>query len=127
MRQDLGIQTHRNTFYALRQKERELDRHMNRLVLTSVIGLHPLSCLGIKNRLEGELRKPRLNITGSRSSIAGKDVSPVTLTINEQIFLPELNESITDRGIAVRMVLHGLADDIGNLVVLAVIDRLHGM
>ena len=100
---------------------------MDGFILTSVIGLHPFGGFRIENSLEGELGETRFYITRGCRSIAGEDVSPVTLTINEQIFLTELNERIADRGITMRVVLHGLTDDVSNLVILAVIDRLHGM
>ena len=127
MRKDLGIQTYRDTFHALRQQQRELDRQMNRLVFATVVTLHPLGRLGVENGLEGELGESCLNITGRSGTVSGEDIAPVTLTVYQQVFLTQLNERIADRGIAVRVVLHGLTDDIGYLVVLAVIDRLHGM
>ena len=127
MRQYLRVQTNRYTFYTLGQQQRELNRQMNRLVFTSVVGLHPLGRLRIKDRLQRKLRETRLNITRSCGAIPRKDVSPVTLAINQQIFLPQLDECIADRSIAVRVVLHCLADDIGYLVVLPVVHRLHGM
>ena len=127
MRQDLRVQTDRDTLHTLSKEQRELNRQMNRLVLTTVIGLHPLGGLGIEDCLQRELGEARLNITRSRSSIACEDVSPVTLTVNEQIFLAELDECVSDRSITVRVVLHGLTDDVRHLVVLTVIHLLHSM
>ena len=100
---------------------------MNRLILTAVITLHPFGRLGVEDGLEGELTESRFDVTRRRSPISGEDVSPVSLTIDKQIFLAKLHQGIADRSISVRVVLHGLTDDVGNLVILAVINRLHGM
>ena len=100
---------------------------MNGFILTSVIGLHPLGGLGIKDRLKGEFGEARLYITWSRSAISGKDISPVSLAINKQIFLTQLNECVTDGSITVRVILHSLTDDVRHLVELTVIDALHGV
>ena len=60
---------------------------MNRLVLTAVVTLHPLCGLVVKDRIECEFRQPRLDITGSRRTVAGKDIAPVTLAVDQQVFL----------------------------------------
>ena len=127
MRQYLGIQSDRNTFHALRQQQRELNRQVNRFVLTAVIRLHPLGSLGIKNGLQRKLGQPCLDITRSCRAITRQYISPVSLAINEQILLAELNKGITDRSITVRVILHSLTNDVRHLVVLAVIHRLHGV
>ena len=51
-----------------------------------------------------------------RKEVASQDWAPA-----------QLDECVPDGGISMRVILHGLTDDIGNLVILAVIDRLHGM
>ena len=100
---------------------------MDRLVLAAVVGFHPFRGLGIEDRLKRELTQPRLDITGSGSSVSRQDITPVSLAIDQQVLLTQLHQGITDGGIAMRVVLHGLTDDVGYLVVLAVIDRLHRM
>ena len=127
MRQDLGVQTDRNTLHALRQQQRELNRQMDRLVLTAVVTLHPFRGLGVKYCLQGKLTQPRLDVTRSGGSITRQNISPVSLAVNEQIFLAQLHQRVTNRRIAVRVVLHRLTDDVRHLVVLAVIYRLHRM
>ena len=125
MGQDLGVQTHRNTLYALRQQQRELHRQMDRLVLAAVIGFHPLGGLGIEGRLQGEFGEARLYITRCGGSVTGKYIPPVTLAVNEQVFLAQLDQRVADRGITVRVILHSLTDDVRHLVVLAVIHGFH--
>ena len=100
---------------------------MDRLVLTAVVTLHPFRRLGVKHRLQGKLTQSCLNVTRSGGTVTGQDVSPVSLAVNEQIFLAQLHQRVTNRRIAVRVVLHRLSDDVRHLVVLAVIHRLHRM
>ena len=127
MRQDLRVQTYGDTFYALRQQQRELNRQVNRFVLTAVVTLHPLGRLVVKDRLEGKFRQSCLDITGSCRTVTGEDITPVTLAINQQIFLTQLHERIADRRIAVRVVLHRLTDDISYFVELPVVYALHSV
>ncbi len=127
MRQYLGVQSDGNTLYALCEQQGEFDRQVDRFFLTTVVRQHPLRSLGVEYRLQGELRQPSLDITGSSGTIAGQDIAPVTLAIDQQVFLSQLHQRIADRGIAVGVILHGLTDNVGHLVHLAVVHALHGV
>ena len=100
---------------------------MYRFFLASVITEHPFGCFRIEDSFQCELAQACLNITRSRSAITSKDISPVSLTINQQVFLPELNECIANRSITMRVILHGLSNDIGHFVHFTVINTLHCM
>ena len=100
---------------------------MDRFVFTTIVGLHPLGRFGIEDRLECKLGEAGLDITRCSCAVSREDITPVTLAVNEQIFLTELDECVSDGRISVRVVLHRLADDVRHLVILAVIHRLHGM
>ena len=100
---------------------------MDRLVLTAIVGLHPLGRFGIEDRLECKFGEASLDITRCSCAVSCEDITPVTLAVNEQIFLTELDECVSDGRITVRVVLHRLADDVRHLVIFAVINRLHGM
>ena len=54
-------------------------------------------------------------------------VAPVTLTVDEQVFLPEGDERPEYGCISVRVELHCLSDDVGNLGQAPVIYPVHGM
>ena len=81
----------------------------------------------VKQHLMGKFGRPCLNVPGCCRTVAGKDVSPVSLAVDQQVFLAKLNKRITDGCIPVRMVFHRMADDVGHLVVTAVVKLLHGM
>ncbi len=125
--QDLRGQTHGDAVGTLRQQQRELDRKGHGLLVAAVVGAHPLGGLAVEHHVEGELRQPRLDVSARSRLVAREDVAPVALAVDQQVLLPELHQRVLDRGVAVGMVLHGLAHDVGHLVVAAVVDRLHGV
>ncbi len=127
MRKDLGIQADGDTLYTLRQQQRELDGQMHRLLFAAIVRQHPLRRFGIENCIKRKFTEACLDITRGGCAIARKDVAPVPLAIDEQVFLTQLHQGIANAGITVRVVLHGLPHDVGHLVHLAVIHALHGM
>ena len=59
--------------------------------------------------------------------VACEDIAPVSLGVHQQLLLPELHQGIADAGIAVRMELHGVAHDVGHLIISSVVHPLHGV
>ena len=127
VRQNLRRQTNGNTLGPLGQQQGEFHRQRHRLLLAAVVREFPLGRLGIEHHVEGKLREARLDVTGSGSRVAREDITPVSLTFDEQVLLPQLHQRIADRGVAVRVELHGMAHDIGHLVETPVVEQLHGV
>ena len=100
---------------------------MHRLLFAAIVRQHPLRRFGIEDRVERKLTEACLDITRGGCAIPRKDVAPVPLTIDKQVFLTQLHQGIANAGITVRVVLHSLAHDVRHLVHLAVIHALHGM
>ena len=125
--QNLRRQTHGNTFGPLGQQQGEFHRQGHRLLLAAVVGEFPLGCLGIEDDIEGKLREARLDVTGSGGRVAREDITPVSLAFDQQVLLPQLHQRVADRGVAVRVELHGVTHDIGHLVEAPVVEQLHGM
>ncbi len=95
--------------------------------VTAVIGKFPCCGTGIENHFKGKFGKSGFDIPRCCSAVSGENIAPVALGIDQQVFLSQLHQGISDGGIPMRMVLHGLADDIGNLVVPAILNLPHGM
>src|SRR5574344_11707 len=127
MRKYLGRQSHGNSFCTLCQQQRKLDRQRDRLLVTTIVRELPVCGLGIKYCIHSKLTKPCLYISGSSSTVARKDVTPVTLAVNEQILLSQLHQGIADGGITMRMELHGMSHDVRHLIVAPVVHALHGV
>jgi hypothetical protein len=62
-----------------------------------------------------QFRQPAFDVTRSGRGIAGMDVAEVPLALDEITLVRQHHERIADRGIAVRMVLHRVTDDVGDL------------
>ena len=125
--QDLRGQSHGDAVGALGQQQRELDGQRHRLLLAAVVREHPLGGLAVEDHVQREFRQPRLDVSARGGLVAREDVAPVALAVDQQVLLPQLHQRVLDRGVAVRMVLHGLAHDVGHLVVAPVVDGLHGV
>ena len=125
VRQNLRRQTDRDTVGTLRQQQREFHGKRHRLLVPSVVGKLPESRFRIEDRFQRKLGEARLYITRSRSTVTGEDITPVSLAVDQQVFLSELYQCITDRSIAVRMELHGMSDNVRHLVVASVVQPLH--
>ena len=125
--QYLARQAHGNAFCSLCQKQGELHGQGHRLLVASVITQFPFRSLGIEDHIQGELGQAGLNVTGRGCIVAGEDIAPVSLAVNEQFLLSQLYQSVLDTGIAMGMELHGVTHNVGHLVVATVIHALHGV
>ena len=124
---NLCAQTHGNAFCALGQQERELHGQGHGFAVAAIVGEFPLRSLGIEEHVEGKFRQAGLDVTRGSGRRAREDISPVTLAVDEQILLAQLHEGIADGCIAVGMELHGMAHDIGHLIVATIVQAFHGM
>ena len=59
--------------------------------------------------------------------VTSEDIAPVTLTVDEEVLLTHIDEGILDGHVAMWMVLHGVANNIGNLGETAIVGLLHGV
>ena len=125
MREDLGGHTDCDSLSTLSKQKRETDRKLSRLLVASVVGCHPVGDLRIEDDFLGEFAKAGLDVTGSGVAVTGEDVSPVSLTVDQEAFLSELHEGTQDGSVTVRVVLHRLSDDVRHLGVASVIHPVH--
>ena len=127
MGHNLGTQAHGDTFHALCQQQWKLHGQRGGLALAAVVAQLPLGGVGVEDDIEGKLAEASLDVAGRGGTVAGAHIAPVALGFDEQVLLAEVHHGIADAGIAVRVVLHGLADDVGHLVEAAVVHLLHSM
>ena len=127
MREYLGGHSDGDSLGALSEQERETDRKLGRLLVTSVVGCHPVGDLRVEDDLLGEFAQTGFDVTGRSVAVTGKDVTPVPLTVDQKAFLAELYEGSEDGRVTVRVVLHRLADDVGHLSVASVVHSEHGV
>lgn len=127
VRENLAGKANGDALGTLREEEREFDREGVGFFVASVVRREPVGRLRVKDNIEGESGKTRFDVAGSCGGVAGQGVPPVTLHVDEEFLLPELHHGIADRGVTVRVILHGVTDHVGHLVVAAVFQLAHGV
>jgi hypothetical protein len=114
--QDLGRHAHRDALGAEHQHDGQLGREHDRLFVAPVVGGHELGQRGVEHRLEGELREPALDVARGRGGMARMEVPEISLSLDEIVLVREDDERVTDRGVAMGMELHRVADHVGDLM-----------
>ena len=127
MRQYLAAQSHGDTLGTLCQKQWKFGWQGDRFFVSSVVGELPIGSFRVEYYIQGEFRESCLDVSGSGCTVAREDIAPVTLCVDEQVFLSHLYEGISDRCISVRVELHRMSHDVSHLVVSSVIHALHGV
>ena len=115
MREDLAGESDGDTLSALSEEEGKLHRQIDRLLIGSVVRGDVVGDLRGEEDPLGEWRKARLDVTWCRRTVAGEEVAPVSLTLDQELSLPQLHKRIADARISVRVELHRLTDDIRHL------------
>ena len=80
-----------------------------------------MSRLRVEDDFQSKFGEARFNVARGSCRIAGVGIPPVPLHIQKQVFLTQLYHGITDRGIPMRVILHGIPDYIGYFVIAAVL------
>ena len=127
VRQHLAGEADGDALDALGEQQREFHRQRVRLLAAAVVAGQPVGGLRVEDDLVGELREAGLDVSRGGRAVAGEGVAPVSLGVDEQVLLAEADDGGTDRLVAVRVVVHRVSDDPGDLVVAAVVDFIHGV
>ena len=94
VRQYFRAESHGDSFGTLREQERELGRKRYRFLVASVVGELPFGGLGVEDDVECKLRQLRLYVSWCCGAVAGEYVSPVSLAVDEQVFLSHLHQGV---------------------------------
>src|SRR5205814_5550527 len=124
-----------NTFGAEHQEQWQFAREGYRLFVAAIVARDEFGDLVVEDFPARKFGETTFDVARRGGRIAGEDVAEVALAFNEIAFICEDDEGIPDRGIAVRVVLHGMANDIGDFdeaPVVFVVERpkdtpLHGL
>ena len=115
VRENLAGESDCDALSALSEEERKLHRQIDRLLIGSVVRGDVVGDLRGEEDPLGEWRKACFDVARRRSTVAGEEVTPVPLTLDQELSLPQLHKRIADARISVRVELHRLADDIRHL------------
>ena len=127
MGQNLRRHTYGDTLGALGEQQGEADRKFGRLLVSAIVGRHPVGDFRVENHLFCEFAQTGLDVTWGGVAVAGEDITPVSLAVDGKTFLADLNQCTKDGSISVGMILHRRTDDIGNLGKTPVVNLVHGV
>ena len=127
MRQDGRREADRNAVRAQHQQERNLRGQINGLLAASVVVGNVGRGLLVEDLLAGKVREPTLDVTRRRVRHARVERAVVPLAVDEiaLALAPELvgqdAQRVANGGVAVRVVLHRMTDDVRHLRVAAIV------
>ena len=77
--------------------------------------------MGIKQDIFCKFGDAAFDIPRGRGFVPRKEVAEIPLLVDKEAFIGEYRQCISDGSVPVRVILHAVADDIGNLMELSVI------
>ena len=139
--------TDRDTVAAEHQQTRHLRRQHHGFDLAPVVVGHEFRDVVVEERLVGELGQAALGVTPGGGGTSRQNIAEVALLfdvvgrveidrlglaglaiglllLDAAALVGEHDQRVADRGVAVRVVVHGVADDVGDLLRSAVVDKI---
>ena len=127
VREDRRRKAHGDAVRAHHEEERDLRGQEHGLLLAPVVVRHEVRGLGVEHFVPREVGEAALDVTRGGGGHARVEVAVVSLAVDEVALAlaPQLvrehHDRVADRRVAVRVVLHGVADDVRHLRVLPVV------
>ena len=112
-----------DTYRSLYYHNRYLCREHDRFLASAIIAVRKLRNLRIIKDLLRKGLHAAFDVSGCSCTIACEEVTIVSLFLDEELSIREVYKSLVNRGIAMRMVFHGLSDDVGDLHETSIIHR----
>ncbi len=126
MRQNARGHPHRDAFGAEHEEQRELAGQGDGLLVAAIVAGDELGDFVVEQLRARELRQPALDVARGGGDVAGEDIAEVSLALDEVALVGQHHQRIIDGRIAVGMVLHGFARDVGDFHEAAVINAMEG-
>ncbi len=121
MRQDARGESDGDALRAEHEEEGELGREDDGLLLAAVVGRNEFGEIVVEELRGGQVGQAALDIARGGGGVAGVDVAEIALAFDEIAAVDQHDQRIADGGVAVRMELHGVAHDVGDLDEAAVV------
>jgi len=122
VRHDAGGHAHRDAVAAQHQQRGNLHRQHHRLLAAPVVGVDEFGDVVVEQHLAPHRRQAAFDVTRRGGGTAGQRVAEVPLLGDEVFLVGQHHQRVADRGVAVRMKVHGVADHVGCLVGAPVVD-----
>ena len=98
-----------------------LQGSVDRFLVAAVVAGDELGDLVVEQFRARQFREPALDVTRRGGGVAGEDVAEVSLAFDEVTLVRQHHERVADGRVAVRMILHRVTDDVGDLDEAAVV------
>ena len=121
VRQDARGHAHGDAFGAEHQQQRQLAGQGDRLLVAPVVAGHEVGDLVVEHLVARQLGQAALDVARRGGEVAREDVAEIALAFDEVALVGQHHQRVADRGVAVRMILHRVADDVGDLDEAAVV------
>ena len=69
----------------------------------------------LKSSVRARFGQPAFDVAARRRDVAREDIAEIPLAFDEVALVGQHHQRVHDGGVAVRMILHGRADDVGHL------------
>ena len=127
VRQDFAGETDGDALGSVGEDKGELCRQGHGFLVAAVVAGRPGRGLGIEKDLVGEFGEARLDVSRCGGGVTGENITPVPLSLDDEFLLPHVDERVTDGLVAVGVILHRVADDVGHFVETTVVFFLQRM
>ena len=114
MRQNPRAQAHGDAFRAEHERERQFAGQCDRLFVSAIIAGNEFSDFVVENFRAREFGQTAFDITRRGGRIARINIAKISLAFDEITFVCQHHERVANGSIAVRMILHRMADNIGH-------------
>ena len=110
-----------DAFRAEHEQQRQFAGQGDRLLVAAVVAGHEIGDLVVEKFRARQFGQPAFDVAGRGGRVAGENVAEIALAFDQIAFVGQHHQRVADGGVAVRMILHGVADDIGHLDEAAVV------
>ena len=113
---NMGGHAHRNAVRPHHEEGRNLRGERDGLLVAPIVGVLHLRDLAVEHDIAGEGSESAFDVARGGGGVARVDVAEVPLAIDEESLVGEHHQSGADGGVPVWMVLHRVADDVGDFM-----------
>ncbi len=105
MGEDMGRHPDGDPIGPLHEEEGDFGGKGDRFHVPAVVGGDLFGDVGVEEGLAGKRGEAGLDVAGGSGGIAGEDVAEISLPVEEEPLVREVDERLIDRRVAVRMEL----------------------
>ena len=121
VREDHGAGADGEAVGAHEQQGRDFRGEADRLFVAAVVGIDQRGDVVVEEHFAAEFGKTAFDVSRGGGGSSKDDVAERSLLVDEAFLVREVHEGVADGGVAVRMVFHGGADHVRDLVERAVV------